>query len=247
MSYSMSSGEIIERALRKIRAFSINDQTPDPVHVEEARFYLDMILAETSGSGPLMQKRQQAVTLSLTTATATLDLQPGSPDVDEDDPTLTQIPPTGIVDVKSARLLVNDSDCGEIKLIRLLEFEKISVKSTGGQPTHATVRMNGIEKPIMTFWPVPTFTSGTMKVRLLVEKGFPTIVGELDDRPDIRAAWQLWLVTRLAYELGSGPIVMRSRDELTAMQRDALRAKQRLEAHSNREPLTQPRVVKSAW
>ena len=185
MSYSMSSGEIIERALRKIRAFSINDQTPDPVHVKEARFYLDMILAETSGSGPLMQKRQQAVTLPLTTGTATLDLQPGSPDVDEDDPTLTQIPPTGIVDVKSARLLV--------------------------------------------------------------EKGSPTIVGELDDRPDIRAAWQLWLVRRLAYELGSGPIVMRSRDELTAIQRDALRAKQFLEAHSNREPLTQPRVVKSAW
>ena len=76
--------EICERALRKIGAYSINDTGADPVHLEEARYWLDMVLGHVSSRKRTwwLVPDTEPVTLVADTATYQLsDELSGSPDV----------------------------------------------------------------------------------------------------------------------------------------------------------------------
>lgn len=247
MAYLLSSSEMIGRALRKIGAFPINDRNPDPVHAEEAEYWLDMILSEMVGTSRLLHRIEQAVTISLTTGTETYDLAPGTPDDDEDDPDLTQIPPFGIVHPVKVRLLVDDVDENEITMVDRRTYERIRAGAETGKPCWGTFLPDGDLKHKLKLYPTPTFSSGTMKVRMLVQQFFDDIVGNTDDVPKIGAEWQLYLVTRLAWVLGDGPVLRRPRGDIEDWKGDAEVSFARLKAFRAGQVETGPPVVESIW
>lgn len=244
MAFKPSKTQIIERALRLIRAYSINDIAPDPAHVAEAEFWLASILNELSATTRLVQRQTiDGRTISLTTGVQEIDLSAGTPDTDEESPSLTQIPPNGIADVNSVRLEIDGLDQGAIELVSSAEWEQIVDKDDTGRPCRGLVVFRGNEKPSLLLHPVPTFTTGTWNLRLVVQQYMAAQVDELDDEINLVAGWERMLTLLLAADLGSGPIMTRTNSEISEWRREGMRAKRMLEAYSNRERTTRPRRV----
>ena len=244
MAFRLSKTELIERALRLCRAFSINDVAPDPAYTEEAEFWLTMFLAELSEGARLIQKtRTDGRTITLTTAVQEVDLTAGTPDTDEEDPSLTQVPPNGIVDLRSVRLIIDGDDQGELRLLRSFEWEQIDDKAETGKPRRALFVMRGNEQPSLLLHPIPSFSSGTWQLRCVFQEHFAKQVDDTDDEVNIRAGWQRMLVYRLAADIGGGAVVSRPLNEVNNWRNEYVAARKQLEAYSNRERVSKPRVV----
>ncbi len=246
MGFRLSKTEIIEMALRKVGAYSVYDDAADPDFVDEAERWLSGILSQFAATKRLVQKTLiDGRTIDLTSGQQEVDLTAGTPDTDEEAPSTNQVPPNGIVDIRSARLIVDGIDQGALTLLRTGEWEGITDKSDTGRPSAGLYVIRGNHRPSLLLFPTPVFTTGTWQIRCVFQEAFSPLVDDPDDEVDIMEGWQRMLVYRLAVDIGSGPIVNRTENELGPWRREYAAALKDLENYANRERMSGPRVIAS--
>lgn len=200
----LSARLICERALRKTQAFAINDEAADPDHLEEALKWLDIIVAEVTGTRRCYW---------LSPATVTFDWPAGERSLNLADAMGVDYPPTGILFPVRAWAVSPTTglrEC-EIELCRRKRYEDHSNLDSPGTPELLFIDRL-IQNELAYAWPVPS-TDDPRRIALEFQAYARSVFGEQggDDAGDIPhgfdQTWQLWLITRLAAELGDGPVV----------------------------------------
>ena len=201
----LSAAEACERALRKVRAFAINDEAADPSEMEETLRWFDMIIAYVTGTRRCYW---------LTPATVTFDWPDGESSVVLADQMGSGYPPTGILFPVRAWLV--DYETGdrqsEIELCRRRKYEELSISTTAGSPEVLYIdRLVENQKAYVS--PVPDNADNLWKIALEFQTYSRSVLGEQggeqsgDVPHGFDQTWQLFLVTRLAAEIGDGPVL----------------------------------------
>lgn len=200
----LSATELCERVLRKIRAFAINDDGADEDHMEETLKWLDIIVAEVTGNRRCYW---------LSPATVTFDWPGLERSVNLADQMGADYPPTGIQ--FPVRAWVVDAATGlrqrEIELCRRRKYEDKTNLDTGGMPEILLIDRL-VTNQLAYVWPVPA-EDDLWQIALEFQAYSRSVLGEggATDAGDVphgfSQEWQLYLITRLAAEVGDGPVM----------------------------------------
>lgn len=241
MSRSLTAREICERALRQINAYPITESAPDGEQLREALFWLDLIMAEIAGEGHLFW---------LKTDLLTLDLEPGVASYRLSATMGAEFPLDGVQFPIEAFLEDDAGRRSPITIVRRDTFQDVRDAAEPGVPT--MVYIDRLASPTLFVHPViPTGTATAYKILLVVQTYAPNVApsGVSGNRPQgsaltgFRQAWQRYLIYRLAFDLGTGPIHKLSNSSLQVFKREIEEAKAALEAFENQEHDTEDPVV----
>lgn len=236
MAQILSVADFCKRALRKIGSFSINDAGAEPEEMEEARFWLDMIVGHQAA-----RKR----TWWLTPTTATFALEAGTQEYDLD----AMLAPTASARGEQfvIQAFLDDADTGEmiheISLRSRREWEETDQRQRAGTPECAYIDRH--QSPKMLVSPVPN-DARSYQVRVIFQSYSPNFPAmQWVNRTDtaIRSSWNLWLVTALAAQIGNGPVRKLPADEVRDMKAEAGGLLTDLEAYEDHEQANEPRRV----
>lgn len=236
MAQILSVADYCKRALRKIGSYSINDAGAEPEEMEEARFWLDMIVGHQAA-----RKR----TWWLTPTTATFALETGTQEYDLD----AMLAPTASARGEQfvIQAFLDDADTGEaiheISLRSRREWEETEQRQRTGTPDCAYVDRQ--QSPTMLVSPVPDATR-SYQVRLVFQSYSPNFAGMAwNNRTGtaMRSSWNLWLVTALAAQIGNGPVRKLPADEVRDMKQEAGSLLTDLEAYEDHEQANEPHRV----
>jgi hypothetical protein len=200
---TFSAAEICEMALRKIGAFAINDEAADQDEMDEALRWLDLILAEVTGTRRCYW---------LMPATVTFDWPGAEESVVLADQMGADYPPTGVqfpVRAWSVNVTSGLRET-ELELCRRKTYEAKSDLTTAGSPEILFVDRL-VENQKAYIWPVPA-TDDLYQVAIEFQTYNQSALGtqggdQAGDVPiGVPKEWQLFVVTRLAAEVGDGPV-----------------------------------------
>lgn len=249
MSRLLTVAEICDRALHKIGAFPTRSSGARADDVEEARMWLDMLVGHQAA---------RTRTWWLVPATASFTLSEGVPAYDLASALSATQAPNGVAFVIT--VLLCDATTGdvihEVPMARRREFEVRALRGrydsspdatpwlwgdgeqapstaiSPGQPNVCHVTRD--QAPTITFSPTPD-RDYTCKV-LFQSYAKDFVSAEPTEKVlGLRSSWNLWLVTALAAQLGSGPIRQLPADEVKAMKNDAIVLRGELEAYDAEE------------
>lgn len=236
MAQILTVADYCKRALRKIGSYSINDAGAEPEEMEEARFWLDMIVGHQAA-----RKR----TWWLTPTTATFPMAAGTQEYDLD----AQLAPTASARGEQfvIQAFLDDADTGEmiheISLRSRKEWEEMEQRQREGTPECAYIDRQ--QSPKMLVSPVPN-DARSYTVRLIFQSyspNFPALAWANRTDTAIRSSWNLWLVTALAAQIGNGPIRKLPADEVRDMKAEAGGLLTDLEAYEDHEQANEPRRI----
>lgn len=215
----LTVGEICERALRKIGAYPIGDIGAEPMQMNEARFWLDMVIGHITAKGRVWWLVEESVTFDLVEGQSTYTLQ---------DYIGTQVPTNEVQFIMSARLTPSPTvtSTRELDAIGREALDAIPDKDRKGQPQQYHV--DRLDRPDMRFWPVPD--NDDYKVTVTFQKYAEDVTNLQNQSPSFvaghRRAWNLFIVYALAAEIGAGPIMRLPQWEIDEINQE----KNRLEA-----------------
>ena len=226
MSLRQSVKQLAERALRRIGAYSINDTGADSAELEEALYWMDLVVAELAGTEDCSWLTEDTIDIPFVAGQASYALN-----------TATDWPDTDIAFPVSAYVREDTGVDTDIEMIRRVEYESIADKDAGGSPTVVYIDRTA-DVPRATIYPVPTDTGASL--RLVVQKQAPDMIGSGGARPGkldhgFPKEWQRWLVLATAAEIGAGPVRKLSQQEINDIRAGAVDAKARLMARANVE------------
>lgn len=243
--------ETAERALRKINAFSINDDSAREEDLYEALYWLDMIVAHVAGIGRCFWLVRDELSLPLTAGDHTYDLAA----------LLNQQIKNGVQFPVAAFLETTPAGGGPsrtpLPIVQQITFRKTVTNPTStGAPTAIFIdRLNG---PTLYTDRVATAVEVTAvtKIILIVQtfsgslKPKGSAAGNIElsnEQAGLRPAWNLWAVTALAAQIGDGPVRTLPSERIDRWKRDAAGYLEQLYAFENREhddepPYVQPSV-----
>jgi hypothetical protein len=238
MSATLSVRQICERSLREIGSFPIYDTEADPGQLEEASYWLDMLVGHLAGTKPLPWLYQQNVVIALQAAKKDYPLTRGDAEAFPDEG--YQFPISTIFEDATGQQT-------PIRRMYRKEYEEeIDDKDLPGDRVCA-VYIDRIT-PTLTVWPVPTVSGG--KIIIPCQSFAPDLVihqrnGLAAERAhQLRAAWQLWLVTALSHRIGGGPVRKLSDGELNRLAQLAERLGHELLDFEGQEHTSQPRITR---
>jgi hypothetical protein len=258
MSHLLSVGEICDRALRKIGAYPTRSSGARADDSEEARYWLDLVVAHEAARSRMWWLVPSAATFPLVSGTASYDLsqQLGGSQA-----------PNGIASVVSIILYNADTgaDIHSVPMLRRQEFEARNLPQGGthdspwewsssglgmgassettGTPT--ICHIDRAQAPTIRFAPTPD--DGLNYGVRVVFQGYSEdfVRASVDQRTlSLRSSWYMWLVTALAAELGDGPVRKLPADEVRDMKQDARGLRGDLEAYDAEETATTSGVVR---
>jgi hypothetical protein len=261
-----SIAEVCERALRKIGAFAIRSSGARQEEMDEARYWLDMIVTHQTS---------RMRTWWMVPASATFNLTPGVSTYDLNAALGTAQVPNGIQFVIDC-ILFNSStglDIHHISSLRRQEWEMRSLTPIalpdgdysavdqwteddaywGGsnsavspiQPgPPAICYIDRAQRPTMYLSPTPD-TLTPYGVRVLFQSYADDFVNAKPESRQyrFRASWNLWMVTALAAQLADGPVRKLPADEVGSMKKDAEKYRNELEAYEADEHANDPQRV----
>lgn len=258
MSHLLSVGEICDRALRKIGAYPTRSSGARADDVEEARYWLDLVVAHEAARSRMWWLVQRTATFPLVAGTASYTLadQLGGAQA-----------PDGVASVASITLynVATGADIHGVPMLRRREFEARNLPQGGthdspwewspmglgmgaslettGTPTVCYV--DRAQSPTIQFAPVPDGNT-SYGARVLFQ-GYTTdfVNAAADQRVlGLRSSWYMWLVAALAAEIGDGPVRKLPADEVRGMKQDARNLRADLEAYDAEETATTSGVVR---
>lgn len=232
----LSVQTICTRALRKIGEFPIRGAVLRPEALAETREWLDMVIAHQSG---------RMRTPWLIPDTAIFSLVAGQQAYDLRAVIGAQIVPDGLQFVVAAYLYdpATVQDVHRIELKQRIEWEDITDKTRAGEPEAAWI--DRTRWPVLHVYPTPSAATRALKVRIV----YQTMSSSFSNLPfndktyALHECWNLWMVTALAAEIGSGPVRRLPKDEVDDMNRKAERLRLDLEAYDQFEQADEPRQV----
>lgn len=237
MSRHLTVGQICERSLRKVGTYAIRDQGPDPGEIEEARYWLDMLVGHVSASQRCWWLVPATLEFDLPALAASFDLEEavGPQNWPENG---MQFP------IQASVLLPDGIDEYELELVRRRDYEDIPRKSQVGRPK--LLYIDRLNAPTAHVYPVPEREG--YRLRLVVQAFADDVTVDLQRSSNftitsVRAAWNLYLVTALAAQIGNGPVTRLPQGEIDDMSRAAAGLLADLFAYDNHEQAGAPRRV----
>lgn len=201
MSRIFTVREIVDRALRKIGAYSIRDQGADGEEVTESLMWLDMIVADRFSQQRTHMVVPSTITMALTTGVDTYVL----------DQVLGTAAGGGVEYVANIALVLNNGGSGEpcrqeIKMVSRDIWEARPTPGQTGQPCMALVDRN---VPVtLKIGPKPQFTSpATWSLEIVIQQiPMDFTLADEERAMRMRSCFNLWAVKALAAEIGDGPV-----------------------------------------
>lgn len=241
MSRVLSAVEIATEALGAIGAFPVTETAPDGVQLRKAMTWLDLIMAETSGTERLFSRMTPTtLPLLLTNGTQTYNLYSALG---------ASLPTDRIQYVMDAWVDDGSSNRFEIEIVTREKFEDVAKPATSGPPRWIYIDRTG--DPTLHIFPTPATTDPTVwTLKLVCQTYAPNVApgGVTGLLPlasvlhDFGQAWQRWLILQLAHDLGAGPIWKLPEQSLTRFGAMAAAAKLRLLAFENRQHENTPPI-----
>lgn len=222
--------EICERALRKIGSYSINDTGASASAMAEARWWLDMVLGHVSARQRCWWMVEDTAEFSLTAGEADYLLSAALPNA-----------PSAQAVVGLWIIRAGDGTSEPLKIVRRQEWE--GRRTTSGDPPEiAYIDRTG--EPTLRVNPIPADPS-SYQLRVVYQSIAPDVrTGDPNAKlAKWRAAWNLWIVTALAAEIGDGPVRKLPGDEVRAMRSDAAKLLAELDAYDAHEQADEPRRI----
>jgi len=241
MSAVLSAKQVCEEALRKIGAFSINDSAADGTELRVALNWLDLIMAELSGSTQVFWLMRNEINLTLTTGQRSYTL-PAALNA--------SAPGNGIQFVNSATLVNETGARTPLTVLDYQTYNNVADKDTVGDPTGIYVER--LLEPVLYTYPVAQFNTAigqTRHIELNVQTFANTVggdrsVGRIQSegalQHGLRQSWQRWAIYRLAHSLGDGTIRSLPSGRLDRLNDQALLAEKKLLAFENSETFDTP-------
>ena len=224
--------EVCERALRRIGTFSIRDSAADPAELEEARYWLDMVMGHVAA-------RQRA--WWMVAETATINMIVGQADY-----ALASVLPTG--DAVAAVTLIKavsltDGQREDVYLARRWEWEARGQHVPEGDPRWMAY-IDRSSAPVLRLYPTPVDPL-THRLEVVFQRTSPDLVSGASTERILRfrQAWNLYIVTALAAQIGNGPVRKLPGDEVREMQMQAERLLFDLETFDAHEQAGEPRLI----
>jgi hypothetical protein len=248
MSRILSAVDIASRALRAIGAFPVTESSADGEQLREAMTWLDLIMAETSGTERLFSRMTPTtLPLLITNGTQTYNLYNALG---------TNLPPDKVQFITDAFVDDAAGNRFEIQIVNREKFEDVAKPATTGTPRWIYIDRTG--NPTLQLFPTPDVTDPTVwTLKLVCQTYAPNVApgGVTGLLPlasvlhDFGQAWQRWLILQLAHDLGSGPIHALPQERITNFLAMAGSAKLRLLAFENRQQETTPPIgeAPSGW
>jgi hypothetical protein len=231
----LTVNQFCERALRKIGAYSINDDGARPEEMEEARWWLDMVV------GHLAARKR---TWWKVPATATLTVRAGVQEYDLG-AELNPISANGEQFIIQAFL--DDATTGEaiheVSLRSRRDWEELDDRQRAGVPENAYV--DRTRSPTLRLSPVPN-DARSYRLRVVFQSYSPDFTAMAwNNRADteIRQSYNLYIVTALAAQIGNGPVRKQPADEVRDMKQEAGGLLTDLEAYEDHEQASVPEQV----
>jgi hypothetical protein len=239
MSTLLTARQICDRALRKIGAFPITESAARGEDVDEALFWLDLIVAELPGTVRRYWLLSDTLYLSLTPGDLEYDLAT----------TVTDWPAQGVEHVTEIWLENSTGSRTPVKIVDRNTFEERSLISTPGSPE--IVHIDRMVKPTLRPWPVIASTG--YRLALVAEMLGPDIapkeVSPKNDRAAVEhglpQAWQMWLINQLACEIGDGPVRKLASTTIGGWRSQNERKKTDLESFQDTEKQTTDPITQS--
>ena len=236
MSQVLKARKIAELALRKVGAI-VPSQRPDSARLSVALSCLDLIVGELGGTHKFEWLTPARQTVTLTSGVSEYNLNNLlSPDFQF---------------FYSAGLLTSATDDSEepVELIHQSDYDLIVDKTLSGTPDVAYIERN--DTPRLFIYPVPTTSMslilrGGQYTNQITSAGADTgneIGGENTGFP---AAWNRYLLFRLAKDIGDGPVARLPIARLESWERDIERAWTGLNVYNNRQQTRLP-IVTHPW
>lgn len=234
MSNILSAKDICERSLRAIGAFPVTESAPDGEQLREAMFWLDMELAELSGTNPLLFQQQEPTGFALT---------PGEREYRLSNAMGSAYPSEGIQFPRGAWLQDEDGNRYDVTIISRSAWNAKAEPEQEGRPEEVYLDRLLEGPTLYTFPTLPEDEEETWTLYLDVQTFSPNVApgGVTGKQPQgsiktlMRPAWQRWAVFRNAMDIGAGPVAKISESSLTRFQKYAEQALAELLAFENRE------------
>lgn len=218
MPAQLTVREICERALRKIGAFPMSEDSADPELMFEAGYWLDMLVGHVSGQRRRTYFFTQPIEISLSADTRSYDIANSATD--------GTYPNAGLLYPVAAWVTNDSGDKYDVEIISKREFDEFGDPDQSGRPTHCYID-RVIDKTVY-IWPVPATDDFTLNITaqrfsndLTLKKRRDQAMMQPERSMDLTPTWNLWATTALAATLGAGPIRRLPDGEVRSMQQAA--------------------------
>lgn len=239
MSTLLTARQICDRALRKIGAFPITESAAGGEEVDEALFWLDLIVGELPGT---------IRSYWLLSEDIYLDLDPGVVSYDLADE-VADWPSQGVEHITEIWLENSSGSRTPVKVVDRNFFDERSKIDSSG--TTEIVHIDRTKTPILRPWPVIATTGYRlgMVAQMLGPDVAPKEVTPKADRATVEHglphAWQMWLINQLAAEIGDGPVRKLASTTISGWRALNERKRTDLESFQNAEKQTTPPITQS--
>lgn len=241
MSYLFTAKQIAEEALRKIGAYSINDSAADGTELRVALNWLDLIMAELSGTTQIFWLVRNEVNLTLVSDQRSYTL-PAALNA--------EAPANGIQFINGATLVDQDGNRSDLTILDYQTYNAVTDKNAQGEPTGIYVER--LDNPVLYAYPVANFDTSLGQTRTIelslqtfantvaADRATTRMASEGALQHGLRLSWQKWAIYELARSLGDGTIRNLPSGRLDRLKDTALMAKKELLAFENREVFDAP-------
>lgn len=223
---------IAENALKTIGAFPASQSSPDEGELKDTLDWLEMILSYQLGIRPVAGYWQ----------TVEIPLEAGIGEYQINN----YIDEAEASHIFSAFIVDNNGNTDPVAFIYNHDAAAENLQDTG-EPDRMTVTKDHNMK--LKLYPTPTQTQEDqgLFLRLRFQTYNDTIdkAGNADEDIKLRPSWYLWLIKRLSYEIGSGPVRRLTETELKRIEDDCEKLEHQLLARdgqytSPKPPVTEP-------
>lgn len=232
MSSLLNAKAICERALRLIGAYSLVDSQADAEEMAEALHWLDLILAELSGTHRIYWLVPATVAVPLVAGQGTYDV------LNACTPTL----PNGMEFPIEAWREDSSGNRTPVQMVSHRDFN--AIEPTAGLPT--AIHIDRLTGPTMRLNRVPgaELEPNTQFIKLVVQTYAGTFSGTNGVKETgLRAAWQKWAIYELSSNIGAGPVRRVSATEIADFRKVAAASLTALLGYENQQHLSQPQLT----
>lgn len=224
---------ICERALRMIGAYAINDSAAQSHELEEALYWLDMIVSTLAGVEECTWLITDELTIPLAGSISEYNIKT----------VLGSNYPTDGIEYAVGAVIENQNGHRQpIEIVSKKDYEKTCKLNQTGCPT--IVYIDRTLDPVLRVWPVLGVDQNTYSLKVSFQQHSPDI-SSAKSATGFRKAWNEWAVYKLAARIGNGPVRRVSTNEISLNLRIAEDLEEDLVNYENVEKTTKPPIVQS--
>ena len=221
-----------ERALRMVGAYAITDSGAQAHEMEEARYWLDMIVGTLAGVEECTWLITDELSIALSGGVAKYNIKSALG---------SNYPTDGLQFAVDAVIENQNGHRHDLELVSKSDFENRCKLDQTGCPEIAYI--DRTEDPVLRVWPVLGVDQNSYSIKISFQKHSPDISSSKTTAVGFRRAWNEWAVHKLAARIGNGPVRRVSTNEISLNLRIAEALEEDLINYENAEKTTTAPIV----